>query len=88
VNRAQAGRLSSILRWHNLYEAAVFETDPQALARRINLARKAIKARVEELLCTGENSETDGLIEALNVLDDLRKMDLARRQELKRKAEH
>jgi hypothetical protein len=43
---------------------------------------------VEELRCTGQNSETEALIEALNVLDDLRKMDLARRHELRKKAEH
>lgn len=45
--------------------------DGQVLPRRIKLARKAIKARVNELLCTGENSETARLIEALNVLDNL-----------------
>jgi hypothetical protein len=88
VNSPEAGRIPSILHWQSLFEAALFETDVQALPRRIHLARKAIKARVEELLCTGENSETDALIEALNVLDDLRKMDFARRQELRRKAEH
>jgi hypothetical protein len=88
VNNPGAGRLPSILHWHTLFEAALFETDPKALPQRIDLARKAIKARVEKLLCTGENSETDALIEAVNVLDDLVKMDLARRQELKRKAEH
>jgi hypothetical protein len=70
-----------------MFEAALFETDLQSLPRRIHLARKAIKARVEKLVCTGENSETDALMEALNVLDDLLRMDLAGRQELIRKAE-
>ncbi len=88
MNTPGAGRIPSILHWQNLLEAAIFGTNPEALPRRIYLARKAIKTRVGELLCTGENSETDRLIGALNVLDDLRKMDLARREELKRKAEH
>jgi hypothetical protein len=88
VNSPEAGRIPSILQWQNLFEAALFETDLQALPRRIHLARKAIKTRVEQLLCTGENRETDALIEALNVLEELRKMDFARRQDLRRKEEH
>ena len=88
MNSPEESRISSILHWQNLFEAALFETDLQALPRRIQLARKAIKTRVEELLCSGENRETDALIEALNVLDELRKMDFAHRQELRRKAEH
>jgi hypothetical protein len=88
VNSPEAGRIPSILHWQNLFEAALFETDLQALPRRIHLARKAIKRRVEELLCTGENRETNALIEALNMLDQLQEMDSAHRQELRRKAEH
>src|SRR5262249_38280442 len=88
VNRPETGPIPSILRWQNLFEAALFETDLQAIPRRIHLARNAIKSRLEELLCTGEYTETDALINALNVLDDLRRMDLARRRELRRKAEH
>jgi len=86
VKSPGAGRLPSVLHWHNLYEG-VFETNQQALPRRIHLARRVIKTRVEELLCTGENGETDALMEALDVLDELRKMDRVRRQELRRKAE-
>ena len=61
-------------RWHKLYEAAVLELDPQILLRRIDLAQKAIKLRVERLICTGENAETERLIDAVNVLEHLRKM--------------
>jgi hypothetical protein len=70
-------------RWHRLYEAAVLELDPEVLARRIDLARKAIKLRVERLLCTGESGETEPLLSALNVLDDL-KVQVAGRDELKK----
>ena len=75
-------------RWQKLYEAAVLELDLEVLPRRIDLARKAIKLRVERLVCSGESAEIEPLFNALNVLDDLQKMDLARRDELKRKAEH
>ena len=88
MNSPEASKIPPTLDWQNLFEAALFETEQQVLPRRIHLARKAIKARVDELLCSGENSETNALIEALNVLDDLRRMDLARRHELRRKAEH
>lgn len=66
-------------RWKKLYETAVLEVDPEVLTRRVDLARKAIKLRVERLLCTGESGETEPLLNALNVLDDL-----ARREELKK----
>jgi hypothetical protein len=57
VNNPGVGRIPSILHWQNLFEAALFETDLQVLPRRIHLARKAIKARVEGLLCTGEKAQ-------------------------------
>jgi hypothetical protein len=68
-----------------LYEAAVLEVDCEVLPRRIDLARKAIKQRVERLLCTGENGETEPLLNALNVLDDLVKRQIARREEPREK---
>ena len=71
-------------RWHRLYEAAVLELDSEVLPRRIDLARKAIKLRVERLLCTGESGETEPLLNALTVLDDLVKMLLASPEELKK----
>jgi hypothetical protein len=57
-----------------LYEAAILELDPQLLLRRIDLARKAINLRVERLICSGESAEAERLVDAVNVLDDLRKM--------------
>ena len=71
-----------------MYEAAVLEVDPEVLPRRIDLARKAIKLRVERLLCTGESGETEPLFNALNVLDNLQKLQVAGREELKKSAEH
>jgi hypothetical protein len=77
--------LHSEPRWRKLYEAAVLEVDCEVLPRRIDLARKAIKQRVERLLCTGENGETEPLLNALNVLDDLVKRQVARREEPREK---
>ena len=77
-----SGILHSEPRWRKLYEAAVLEFDREVLPRRIALARKAIRLRVERLLCTGENGETEPLLNALNVLDELVKMQVARREEL------
>ena len=61
-----SGILHSEPRWRKLYEAAVLELDREVLPRRIDLARKAIRLRVERLLCTGENGETEPLLNALN----------------------
>jgi hypothetical protein len=75
-----SGILHSEPRTRKLYEAAVLELDREVLPRRIDLARKAIRLRVERLLCTGENGETEPLLNALNVLDELVKMQAARRE--------
>jgi hypothetical protein len=77
--------LHSEPRWRKLYDAAVLEIDLEVLPRRINVARKAIKLRIERLLCTGENGETEPLFNAINVLDDLvKKMQVVSREELKK----
>ena len=76
--------LHSEPRWRKLYEAAVLELDCEVLPRRIDLARKAIKLRVERLVCSGKSDEIEPLFNALNVLDDLLKMQVARRDELKK----
>jgi hypothetical protein len=75
-------------RWRKLYQAAVVEVNLEVLPRRIDLARKAIKLRVDRLLCTRESGETEPLFNSLTVLDDLVKMSLARRDELKIRTEH
>ena len=74
--------------WRRLYEAAVLEINLGILPIRIEAAKKAIHARMGELALSDENGQWEALTDALNVLEDLRKMDLAHRQELRRKAEH
>jgi hypothetical protein len=67
------GRISeSSLR--KLYEAAVLETDIAKLPDRIEEAKKAIRTRLAELTSSDQSSEWQPLIEAMNVLEDLIRM--------------
>jgi len=56
---------NSHLGWHTLYQAALFETDPQRMAGRIAEAETAILARMKELF-TIESDQ----IEEDQILDD------------------
>lgn len=48
------------LKWHELYKAALFETDREKLPSRIAAAEKAIVARARELFATAtDNIEED-----------------------------
>jgi hypothetical protein len=52
-------------RWHDLYKAALFETDKNKLPQRIAEAEKAIVVRARELFATGRDT-----IEEDQALDD------------------
>jgi hypothetical protein len=60
--------------WRALHEAAVLEIDVQKLPQRIAQAQSAIMDRIEDLNHSCDNSESQALMDALNVLRDLRKM--------------
>jgi hypothetical protein len=60
--------------WRTLYEAAVLEIDSNKLPERIAEAERAIMDRMEDLNHSGDGSESHALMNALNVLRDLRKM--------------
>ena len=51
--------------WHDLYHAALFETDRSKISERIAGAEKAILARIKELLAV-----TSDHIEENQVVDD------------------
>ena len=70
---AGTGQRTSPL-WRALYEAAVLEIDPEQLPLRIVAAEIAISHRMQDLDHCGDGSERDALIDALQVLRDLRKM--------------
>ena len=60
--------------WHDLYHAALFETDPSKIQQRITDAEKAILARIRELfVVTADHIEEDQILDdALYALRALR----------------
>ena len=60
--------------WRQLYEAALFETNPGELLRRVKAAEHAILDRVQEVTNSGDNFEREVLSSALNAMRDLRRM--------------
>lgn len=65
------------LRWRRLYEAAVLEVDLKILPRRVRVAKKAIHSHIVKLHKVDEAGDIWALMDALNVLDDLLKMNQA-----------
>jgi hypothetical protein len=63
--------------WKTLFEAAVLELDPISVPERIKKARAAINARLKELQAADSCEEAFKLLEALNALDDLTRMQRA-----------
>jgi len=61
-------------RWRILYEAAVLELDRAKLELLIGEAEHAVTSRMQELHQENDRSESEVLMNALNVLRDLRKM--------------
>jgi hypothetical protein len=59
--------------WHELYRAALFETDMSKLTARIEEARKALIVRSRELFATSPNydGETEAVENALYALQAL-----------------
>jgi hypothetical protein len=62
------------LRWRRLYEAAVLEVDQHVLPRRVRVAKKAIHSHIVKLHRVDEAADVWALMDALNVLDDLLRM--------------
>jgi hypothetical protein len=65
MKKQSPGRPDSKLAWHNLYQAALFETDRKRIPQRIDAAERAILARVKELFVV----ESDHIEEDM-ILDD------------------
>lgn len=60
--------------WRSLYEAAVLELDHTKLLLRVAEAERAVMSRINDVVRSGVDGESEALINALNVLRDLRKM--------------
>ena len=74
------------LRWRRLYEAAVLEVNLEILPRRVRVAKIAINSRIVKLHKMHEAGELWVLMDALNVLDDLLRMNKMELPRLKRRA--
>jgi hypothetical protein len=66
------------LEWKVLLKAAIIELDPFALRKRIEEARAAINNRLKALQTAPPCEETFKLLDALNALDDLARMQLGK----------
>jgi hypothetical protein len=65
------------IRWRRLYEAAVLEVDLKILPRRVRIAKKAIHSQIVKLHKVDEAGDIWALMDALNVLDDLLRINQA-----------
>jgi hypothetical protein len=68
------GTMDSTYKWHELYEAAVLETDWSRMEERIQTAEAAIKERLHEFSLNrgGTPEENGAIVETLERLNALR----------------
>jgi hypothetical protein len=62
------------LRWRRLYKSALLELDQEVLQRRIRIAKIAIHSEIVKLHKADDAGGVWVLMDALNVLDDLLRM--------------
>jgi hypothetical protein len=62
------------LRWRRLYKSALLELDQELLPRRIRIAKIAIHSEIVKLHKADDAGGVWVLMDALNVLDDLLRM--------------
>jgi hypothetical protein len=62
------------LRWRRLYNSALLELDQELLPRRIRIAKIAIHSEIVKLHKADDAGGVWVLMDALNVLDDLLRM--------------
>jgi|HubBroStandDraft_6_1064221.scaffolds.fasta_scaffold00822_11 hypothetical protein len=60
--------------WRLLVEAAILETNPDDLSRRIQDAQDAIMDHIEDSFQTATQSERQSMINAMNSLRELRRL--------------
>jgi hypothetical protein len=68
------GGAHSVLDWRQLYQAALFETNPVKLLERIAHARNAVLDRIEDSHTKPLHGEERDLRDALTSLDSLRRI--------------
>lgn len=60
--------------WKELVEIAIFETDPDDLAQRLQEAQDAVMDEIEDSFQTASPSERLSLINAMNSVRELRRV--------------
>ena len=74
MNKPGGPLLDSIHNWTHLVEAAIFETNPDNLSRRIQDAQDAVMDHIEDSFETASQSERQAMINAMNSLRELRRL--------------
>lgn len=82
MNAATTPSLTKMNQWHDLYKAALFETDKKKIPTRIADAEQAIVARARELFFTStdnieEDQALDDALYALRALQNCLGLDSA-----------
>jgi Spy/CpxP family protein refolding chaperone len=74
MNKPASPSLDSTQNWRDLVEAAIFETNPDNLSRRIQDAQDAIMDQIEDSFQSASQSERQAMINAMNSLRELRRL--------------
>jgi len=61
MSSGTAAYFPRVPRWHELYKAALFETDRDKIPQRIAEAEKSIVARARELFATNTDNIEEGV---------------------------
>jgi len=74
MNKPAGPPLDCTKNWRGLVEAAIFETNPDDLSRRIQDAQDAIMDQIEDSFQSASQSERQAMINAMNSLRELRRL--------------
>lgn len=74
MHKSANPHLDATNHWRRLVEAAIFETDPNDLSRRIQDAQDAVMDYIEDSFETASQSERQSMINAMNSLRELRRL--------------
>jgi hypothetical protein len=74
MNKPPSPALDATRSWKYLVEAAIFETNPGDLSRRIQDAQDAVMDHIEDSFETATQTERQAMINAMNSLRELRRL--------------
>jgi len=74
MNKPMNPQPDATQKWRHLVEAAIFESNPNDLSRRIQDAQEALMDQIEDSFLTASQSERQSMINAMNSLRELRRL--------------